>query len=309
VNQDCISGFCDNEICTDHCSSGTADGDESDKDCGGSCETKCGDNKRCVESSDCESLLCVNNRCQAPSCNDKVLNQDESDKDCGGACALADKACGISARCNSGADCESWVCSKSKCVADIDVAQADFIDNFEDNDFLLPALGGRAGTWYKYGDSTGTATEETSLINRGASKHGILTTGTGFTGWGSGLGVDLDNEGGRQEDKVPYNASEYTGVTFWARADAPLSVAFVLPDGDTDAAGMNCEICDHHWFKSVEVGLEWERHTVLFSELSLEPGGDPAPEAFDPKTLVAIQFRMLSGLTYKLWIDDVAFVK
>lgn len=311
VNEDCTSEYCKGELCTDHCVSGVREADETDKDCGGSCD-KCGDDKRCQEGSDCQSLICINNKCQAATCDDKIQNQDESDKDCGGVCATATdpKPCPISARCNSGADCESYVCSKSKCVADIDVPTGDVIDSFEDGDFLLSSIGGRVGNWYAYGDGSGTDTEEVVSIQRGPdSKHGLHTTGKDFSSWGSGVGVDFNNAGSGQEDKAPYDASAYTGVTFWARAETALMVSVVLPDGDTDAAGDVCTVCDHHWFKPIQVTTDWQRFTVDFSSLSLEPGGDPEPTSFDASRVVSLQFRLSSGQSYEMWLDDVAFVK
>ena len=311
VNEDCKSEYCKDEMCADHCTSGVTEADETDKDCGGSCD-KCDDNKRCLESADCMSLLCSNNKCQPASCDDKVLNQDESDKDCGGVCASSGKPCPLTARCNSGADCDSFVCSKNKCIADIDVPASDVIDGFEDGDFVLPvpALGGRVGNWYVYGDGTGTVTDEIKSVARGpVSKKVMHTTGSDFTMWGSGLGVDINNPGSGQASKMVYDASDYTGITFWARAESSLMVSVVLPDGDTDAAGKICTTCDHHYFKPVQVDTEWQRYTVTFDTLALENGTDPEPGPFDPARLVALQFRLASGQNYELWIDDVAFVK
>jgi hypothetical protein len=125
--------------------------------------------------------------------------------------------------------------------------------------------------------------------------------------------VDLNNTGGSQSTKTVYDASAYTGITFWARAEATLMVSVVFPDGDTDAAGKLCTasggVCDHHWFKPVQVDTEWKRYTVTFESLALEPGTVPEPTAFAADRLVALQFRLASGQDYSLWIDDVAFVK
>lgn len=322
VGQDCKSEYCKDSQCADHCKSGALEADETDKDCGGSCE-KCDDRLRCKTASDCLSDICSNNKCVPPTCNDDVLNQDESDVDCGGVCATKDKPCDIAARCNSGADCESWVCSKSKCVSDIGIAENDVIDDFEDGDLILPAKGGRVGQWYQYGDGSGTVAEE--INNKQPrlplSKLVLRNTGKDFTGWGSGVGADLNNPGGMQSTKLVYDASAYAKVTFWARAEAPLMLTVVFPDGDTDAAGGVCKVCapddtscvpgcDHHYVKAIQVDTEWKRYTVPFSDLKMpEPGGDPEPTAFDPSRLISIQFRMASGQSYELFIDDVAFVK
>ncbi|MEI9941512.1 MAG: hypothetical protein WDO69_30195 [Pseudomonadota bacterium] len=330
-NVGCSSLYCSGGVCADHCVSGAKELDETDKDCGGSCAA-CGDGRHCVEGSDCVSKVCSNNLCQAATCSDQVKNQNESDKDCGGECS-ATKPCPVSAYCNSAADCDTWICGKNgKCSADIVVEPSAIIDDFEDGDFLLPAnpaLQGRVGNWYAYGDGTGVGTEDIALINRGPSTNGLHAKGKDFTSWGSGVGVDVNNSGAGQATKSPYDASAYSGVTFWARAEAALTVTVVLPDADTDAAGQTCTtagppvgICDHHYFKSVQVTTIWQRFSVAFADLTLEPGGVPAPTAFKPgpdaapppagvppRGIVSVQFRVASGQDYDLYIDDVAFVK
>ncbi len=161
VNADCSSGFCQPDgFCGDHCGSGKRDGDETDKDCGGSCDP-CADKLHCSTSSDCLSKICFNNICQAATCGDGVQNQDETDKDCGGSCA-AMSPCPNTAKCKVASDCDSYVCTSSKCVADIKVDPADLIDDFEDLDVLLPVPaadhGNRNGTWYTFGDMGGLNT-------------------------------------------------------------------------------------------------------------------------------------------------------
>jgi hypothetical protein len=322
-NEDCQSEFCKDSVCADHCSSGKKESDETDKDCGGPTCGACGDNQGCVTSTDCQSKLCTNSKCQPGSCTDKILNQDESEKDCGGVCSLkaTGKPCSISQACNHGEDCDSLVCYKSKCVADIDVPAGDMIDDFEDGNVYLPtdpALGDRIGNWYAYGDGTGVPTADGSTFQRGQDSAYVLrATGSGFTSWGSGVGVDLDNAGGQQSTKVPYDASAYSGITFWARAEAPLAVTFTLPTKETDPSGGVCDAansgCDHHYYQVIQVDQYWKRYTVNFivdsKNLALEPGGKPKPTGFHANELVAVQFRMASGQDYELYIDDVAFVK
>jgi len=66
------------------CSNGIQDGEESDVDCGGSCD-ECDLTNKCVEDSDCHSGFCnSSNKCAKPSCSDETKNGDETDVDCGG---------------------------------------------------------------------------------------------------------------------------------------------------------------------------------------------------------------------------------
>jgi len=319
VNMDCSGQYCLDGVCANHCLSGKKEADETDVDCGGKCDP-CDDKSGCKDADDCKSKICSNQKCQVPTCSDSVLNQDESSTDCGGACAPT-KPCAVGIHCNSEADCESWICSATtgKCVADtVVVAAGDIIDDFEDRDLSsIPPLGGRVGNWYAYGDPSSVATQEAATVNRGASKVALRTKGKDFTGWGSGVGVDL-NHG--SSDKLPWDASAYAGVTFWARAVVPadqttVAVMVVMPDIDTDklVKGATCSTCDHHYLKGVQITAGWQRFVVPFSDLTLEPGGVqtngmPVP-AFNKAAVTSVQFRLASGQTYDLYIDDVAFVK
>ena len=307
-NQDCAGEYCldtgTNQVCADHCTSGVKESDETDKDCGGSCDP-CGDDKGCSDAADCTTGICSNQHCQKATCSDSVQNQDESSTDCGGVCATT-KPCGVGVHCNSEADCESWICSGTtgKCSADTVVVGAnDIIDDFEDGDFNAPALGGRVGNWYVYGDGTGTLGFDVAVIDRGASQKGIHTKGKDFSKWGSGMGVDMLSA------KAPYNAGAYSGVTFWARSLATLPVLVVFPDVDTDPGGKLCTTCDHHYNKTLQVTTGWQRFTVNFADLNLEAGTLPEPTAFKPDGLISVQFRMAPSQTYELFVDDLAFVK
>ena len=312
ANADCEGFYCLDGLCADHCTSGITEPSETDKDCGGSCEP-CDDKLKCNNEADCKSKICTNGKCVVPTCNDGVKNQGESETDCGAICAPA-KACGVGVHCNSEADCESWICSgtTAKCVADtVVVAANNMIDDFEDGVITsLPALGGRLGNWYAYADSSGGTglLAEATIINRGASKQGLHTKGKNFTQWGSGVGCDLAHGG---SDKLTYDASAFTGVTFWARGTGLTSLNVAFPDIDTDklVKGKTCmEECDHHYFKSVPLTTAWARYNIAFADLSLEPGDKPAPTAFRPDAVSAIQFRMVQGSDYEVYIDDLGFV-
>ncbi|HKO51074.1 MAG TPA: hypothetical protein VJV79_25370 [Polyangiaceae bacterium] len=308
-NDDCDGQYCVDDKCADHCTSGVKESDETDKDCGGATCEKCADTLKCSAADDCQSLVCSNQKCSVPTCSDEVLNQDESDLDCGGACSGKGKACPVNARCNSEADCESWICSKAgKCVADILVAPENVLDDFEDGNTYLPAdpaLGMRVGNWYPFSDGTGTASFDVVGITRGQSLKGFITKGKEYKTWGSGVGVDM------APGKAPYNAGAYTGITFWARAEtteATQTVTVVFPDVDTDPGGKLCTSCDHHYNTGVSITPAWQRYTIKFSALVLETGTIPEPTMFKPGALISVQFRFAPGQAYEVYLDDIAFV-
>ncbi|AKU99811.1 hypothetical protein AKJ09_06475 [Labilithrix luteola] len=117
TNDDCASGVCDSatKLCSaPACNDGVKNGDETDKDCGGSCPKKCESTAACKAPSDCASGVCTGKVCQAPACNDEVKNGTETDKDCGGTCPTK---CGDALACAEAGDCMSGVCTDNVCRA------------------------------------------------------------------------------------------------------------------------------------------------------------------------------------------------
>lgn len=94
------------------CSDGTKNGNETGKDCGGSC-APCPVGGGCMVGPDCGSKVCTSGSCVAPACDDKVKNGDEADIDCGGSCS----ACGPGKSCGGSTDCKSGQCIEGACVS------------------------------------------------------------------------------------------------------------------------------------------------------------------------------------------------
>jgi hypothetical protein len=91
------------------CNNGVLDGDETDVDCGGSCDADCGNGQGCGSAQDCISGVCTDDgTCAPPTCDDGVQNGDETDIDCGGSCSGCDDGDG----CQSDADCKSMNCDE-----------------------------------------------------------------------------------------------------------------------------------------------------------------------------------------------------
>lgn len=80
------------------------------RSCGeGICRELCMTGEPCDVGTDCESGVCVDNICQAPSCTppDSVLNGTETDVDCGGTgCG----PCADGQMCAQNSDCSSFIC-------------------------------------------------------------------------------------------------------------------------------------------------------------------------------------------------------
>jgi hypothetical protein len=327
---DCQSDYCFDEVCTDHCDSEAQEADETDVDCGGDTCDPCADNLGCGDDDDCQSGKCANTVCVPESCDDGVQNQDETDEDCGGACAQA-KPCALGDSCAEGRDCISYVCGSSDtCVADIVIPSNAVIDDMEDQNNDIMGNEGRVGGWYQFNDTTGTSSFLLTNIpgSRGQfSLAAVNTTGEGFTTWGAGIGFDLNNEGGEAQTKLGYDASQYSGITFWARAETPLALAVVLPDFQTDRRGFTCDeaeppplpycctsgdaeetCCDEHFETSVTLSTQWQRFIVDFEDLTKGACDEDLTEV-DASELTGVQFRLPANSVYNYWIDDIAFVE
>ncbi len=110
---DCASGVCaaDSSLASvcqpPRCDDNVLNGDETDRDCGGSCPG-CATGRDCDDSdANCVSLNCGDDgSCVAPSCADNVQNQGEADVDCGGPCP----SCPSGTPCLDDDSCRSGVC-------------------------------------------------------------------------------------------------------------------------------------------------------------------------------------------------------
>lgn len=130
-NADCKDFWCTipagatTSVCVQpSCSDGQQNGSESDKDCGGTCPTKCPDTYKCTKDSDCANGWCNNLKCAMPACTDTVKNGTETGPDCGGNCAAGCttaydgncKQCSDNASCNGEIDCKSLNCVNNLCT-------------------------------------------------------------------------------------------------------------------------------------------------------------------------------------------------
>jgi hypothetical protein len=102
----CATGRCSTVAPMNACRDRVRDGDETDVDCGGSCQP-CAAMQQCGRPEDCQSRACDAGSCRAASCSDGVRDGYESDVDCGGSCA----------KCTSGLACAAdWDCTSGNCT-------------------------------------------------------------------------------------------------------------------------------------------------------------------------------------------------
>ena len=137
---------------------------------------------------------------------------------------------------------------------DGDVPVADMIDDFEDGNNALLPNGGRQGYWYVYNDGAGTQTPPAVAVvpqNGGAAGTGkaMRTTGSGFSVWGAGIGVDLNNPGdgmGGNGTKMAWNAAGYTGLVVMAKGSGSLRVVVqttaTVPLAEGGSCAADCDL-------------------------------------------------------------------
>ncbi len=133
-DDDCVSDACSRDnLCEDpsSCTNGTQDGDETDVDCGGSCETGCDDGGSCGVDTDCTSGSCQEDgTCGAGNlrCEDGERNDEETDVDCGGPDC---DPCDDGGACMAPTDCASGICDEGVCT---DASCRDGVQNGSESD-------------------------------------------------------------------------------------------------------------------------------------------------------------------------------
>jgi len=207
-----------------------------------------------------------------------------------------------------------YVCAAAPVGSDVPL-----IDDFElaagetvqDNAILLNE--GRSGFWYVYNDATEGAvqdppatmvlpTDETPF----AGLYSMRMTGTGFTGFGAGMGLTLNATGGTMGGACPFDATAYTGITFLAKGEGTVRVNFPIPGTVPPVNGGTCaEMCYDNFGTDIVLTADWVRYTLEWSELAQLGFG--APETFDPALLLQLQWQDGSGEVVEIWVDDLAF--
>jgi hypothetical protein len=201
---------------------------------------------------------------------------------------------------------------------------AALIDNMEDDDaWVCPDLN-RWGAWYLSTDGSGTleipaggATEFTvSPIDAGrpGSVYAARVKGTGYTGFGVWFGMQV-YDGALN---VPYDASGFSGIRFWAKGTSPVAVRVTIRTAattPTDSGGTcvptGTELCGDHLgaeFTLLDLFADtWMEHTIPFS--SMAQAGYGVPAQLDLTKFMGVEFRLNypNGAPFDVWIDDVAF--
>lgn len=197
------------------------------------------------------------------------------------------------------------------------------IDDLEDGDGTISAVGARVGYWYTYNDGTGVQVPAPKAMFKGTAPgstasplFAAVTSGPAFTTYGAGMGFDFNNNG----KSCPYDASAYTGIKFWAKANtgnmtgmaltAMIKIPATTPttsDGGTCAA--MCE--DHYALKPAPVlTTAWTQYTITFATAATSTFGQNSfgtVVPFDKSKILAMQFQVAKGVKFDFSVDDITF--
>ena len=151
AGEDCLSSSCDKDNPGDEsgscaaavCDDGIRNGNETDVDCGGDCNVKCGAGKFCLLDVDCQFGQCLDVFCAADHCGDGVENQGniETDVDCGGEC----RPCADGKGCDNGLDCASGACEQPEGEVDFVCAAGTCGDGLKNSNETDVDCGGGCG--------------------------------------------------------------------------------------------------------------------------------------------------------------------
>ena len=190
-------------------------------------------------------------------------------------------------------------------------AIVDMIDDFEDGNGALLPNDGRQGFWYVFNDGSmgGSQTPPADRVlpsvgGANDTDHAMHSTGNGFTVWGAGLGVDFQNMGGNSL-KMPYDASNYTGIVLMGKGNGPVRVSVAIESTTAESEGGTCvSDCDQHGLL-LNFTNEWQEFYLPFDELAQEGWGTPQP--WDAATTTALQFKLNPNIDFDLWVDEIGF--
>jgi hypothetical protein len=219
------------------------------------------------------------------------------------------------------------------------VDPANLLSDFEDPAAAtIVQSGGRNGYWYSYNDASATCVQMPPNMaayvgdtpptpSTGPSgKMALHAVWTGCSVWGAGVGADIGQpalDGGMYVgNKVPYDVTPYTGITFWAlssaTADTKLRVKIPMTDetkiadgGSCDEAVVGVNKCSDDWGQVFQLPTtgKWVQITVKFSDATKfkqEGWGQTFP--WNPAHVTSIQVQSQGSelsQSYDFWLDDM----
>jgi hypothetical protein len=185
-------------------------------------------------------------------------------------------------------------------------ATTTLIDDFEDGDTYAQSY----GAWYSFDDGTAAPSDQAAMMlstaTRASGNGYALNFVTGVhTGYGSGFGVILADNGGTQDT---FDVTVHDGFEFWARASSSSSVRVNFPDKNSDPQGGVCSqsagTCNQYWGTDINVDTNWRLYRVHWDELYTQGSVN---EPFVPNSLYRVEFAVGKNASLDLFVDDAKF--
>ena len=182
------------------------------------------------------------------------------------------------------------------------------------NNQILPDAG-RGGYWYTYVDSAGstiTPAAGTPFTMSPVTAPNLPAFAARFSGnvangqiLYAGIGFNLT------QPKGAYDASQYTGVSFWAKAAAgsAKNVRFKIPDVNTDPDGKVCTGCYNDFGVDLVLTESFHQYVIRFADMTQLSGwGAPRVAHITPAALFGMQWQVSApGTNYDMTVSNVAF--
>jgi hypothetical protein len=190
------------------------------------------------------------------------------------------------------------------------------IDDFEDGNLIPCSRNGWASDWWLATDGIGLSvpTESAGLpatisAPRSSSCRGLHIQGSGFTEWGTVVGVTFHNP-----DKTVARAvdiSAYSGVTFWVKGTGKVRLQVATTDTEVVKNGGDCvgewPTCDdHHSGNWLTLSSSWTSFKLSFANMQQEYSTAGLTKS-DLQKVLGMYFQTPASTTFDLWLDDVAF--
>jgi len=208
------------------------------------------------------------------------------------------------------------VTSRCECVTHADGINR-YIDAFEDSDPYINEIDNRNGEWFQANSLTsGTPLGVMALEPTTGSAPGS-TVALHFSGGPTGATTDWATIG------VPlghcYDATVYTGISFWIKGDVSagndtVRFSIATPPTTEASAGGECPtgdpLCYDHFGADILLTDTWTKKELTWAQMTQKGWGIQAPVGYaKEQSILAINFApFLNTAGYDFWIDDIEFM-
>jgi hypothetical protein len=198
-----------------------------------------------------------------------------------------------------------------------DCGDGALIDDGEDGNNQSLPNDGRGGYWYTFKDAGATIVDPQAgaygggafTMSEGGHASSWAARFHGKIGMGAvvyaGLGVNF------VDPKGQYDATKYSGVTFWARRaeNSTGKVRLKVPDVNTDKEAGVCTECFNDFGADFTFTPEWKQYVVPWKSMRQLAGwGAPHKPHVAAEKVYGLQWQVqVPSANYDIFIDDVRF--